>query len=181
MVRPGLTVEPIPTLYSRRAAGYRFVHAVLEGVFGADAVAQMQRLTPTGPSGVSLADELREMEAIFAGAYLAACRELGMEADPAVGSSAEAFARFTRRVRRTDGGPDLGQDSRMMVPVFFDEQRRMTKVWAFLGWQRIGLTVSYEKPPSVFACEPVRPPEPEAMERRSVLERKFRKKEDRSA
>jgi hypothetical protein len=178
---PQLTVEPIPTLYLRRAAGYRFLCSVLEGVFGADAIALMRRLTPNGRSPVSLADELRKIEQLFAGAYLTACRELGMEADPAVGDSEEAFARFADRAHDRGGDPDLGTDARMMVPVFFDVERRKTKVWAFLGWRQIGLTVSYEKLPSVFACEPTRAPEPDATDRRSVLERKFRKKENRSA
>jgi hypothetical protein len=34
-IRPCLSVEPLPTLYTRRAAGYRFVRSVLEEVFGA--------------------------------------------------------------------------------------------------------------------------------------------------
>jgi hypothetical protein len=30
---------------------------------------------------------------------------------------------------------DVSRDARMMVPIFHDEQRKKTKVWAFLGWR----------------------------------------------
>ncbi|MHC4944337.1 MAG: hypothetical protein ACYTG7_15080, partial [Planctomycetota bacterium] len=43
--------------------------------------------------------------------------------------------------------PDLSKDARMMVPVFFDQQRRRTKVWAFLGWGRSSVDVSYARQP----------------------------------
>ena len=57
-INPGLTVEPLPSLYSRRAAGYRFIRSVLEEAFGAEALQEMHRLTPEGASARSLADEL---------------------------------------------------------------------------------------------------------------------------
>jgi hypothetical protein len=47
----------------------------------------------------------------------------------------------------------------MMVPVFFDLQRRRTKVWAFLGWERVSVQVEFHRPPRVLSCEPARPPE----------------------
>ena len=39
----------------------------------------------------------------------------------------------------------------MMVPVFFDEGRGLTRVWAFLGWQERTLSISYATPPRVVS------------------------------
>jgi hypothetical protein len=45
--------------------------------------------------------------------------------------------------------PDLGKDIRMMVPIFYDQDRQKTKVWAVLGIATKPLTVSYNTPPTV--------------------------------
>jgi hypothetical protein len=34
-----------------------------------------------------------------------------------------------------------------MVPVFYDVERRKTKVWAFLGWTDRPITISFAQPP----------------------------------
>ena len=44
----------------------------------------------------------------------------------------------------------------MMVPVFYDRQRRQTKVWAFLGWDKGTLNVQFDRPLRVLSCEPAR-------------------------
>ena len=77
-INPGLTVEPLPTVYARRAAGYRFVRSVLEEAFGADGLAGLHRLTPDGASRAGLAEELAWIEELFAGASATASMELGM-------------------------------------------------------------------------------------------------------
>ena len=41
----------------------------------------------------------------------------------------------------------------MMVPVFFDTQRRKTKVWAFLGWRAVSVAVGYRVEPAILAIE----------------------------
>jgi hypothetical protein len=45
--------------------------------------------------------------------------------------------------------PDVSQDARMMVPIFYDGARKQTKLWVFLGWSAQGLTVSFTKEPTV--------------------------------
>jgi hypothetical protein len=67
LVRPDLSIEPLPTVYARRAAAYRFVRSVLEEAFGADALEGMHRLTPDGASTAGLAEELAWVEELFAG------------------------------------------------------------------------------------------------------------------
>jgi hypothetical protein len=171
-VVPGLTVEPLPTLYLRRSACYRFVRSVLVEAFGAAALGGMRRQTPEGPRDESLADELRAMESLFAGAYRTACSELGLEAASGDGDP-EAVSHFAAWSRGVAGDPDVGRDARMMVPVFYDVQRRKTKVWVFLGWQEVSLSVGFEEWPRVVSREPATRPEPVVL--LTLLRRWFRR------
>jgi len=66
-------------MYLRRAQSYRFVRQVLEDTFGKDELTKIYRLTATGPVEMNLADELDQMERLFSGAYVIACREIGMK------------------------------------------------------------------------------------------------------
>jgi hypothetical protein len=169
-VGPDLTVEPLPSVYRRRAEGYRFVRSVLEEAFGAAAVAGMRRLTPNGPVDLGLSDELREVELLFSGAALTACRELGLRADVAE-AEAGAIDRFAAWLRGAEHDPDVGRDARMMTPIYYDVGRRKIKVWAFLGWRQVPLSVEYKSSPPVVSVEPeTSPPE----DRPGVLRQKFR-------
>jgi hypothetical protein len=153
-ISPNLTVEPLPTYYLRRARSYRFVREVVEQTFGAEGMAQMRRLTAAGPLNLSLGAELRLMEALFHGAYLRAGEEIGMipEPDPSLGNLKGAGANcalLRAWLASIQRDPDLGQDIRMMVPVFYDIGRKQIKVWAVLGVATKPLTVSYKTHPAV--------------------------------
>ncbi len=149
-VCPDLTVEPLPTVYSRRMAGYRFVRSVLVEAFGADALERMHRLTPEGASSINLAEELVEIEGLFAGAAATAMREIGMRLPAGGEAAAGRFAAWRTQVR---SDADVGRDARMMVPVFYDVQRRKTKVWTFLGWRTTTVDATYRVPPTVVGIE----------------------------
>jgi hypothetical protein len=148
IVCPSLSVEPLPSLFARRAASYRFVRSVLEEAFGPDALAGLHRLTQEGPCVPTLADELVDMEKLFAGAEAIARRELGMET-----IDDEAIRRFTEWKANLTSDSDVGRDCRMMVPVFHDVGRRKTKVWAFLGWQIQMAFAKYIKQPTVLGVD----------------------------
>lgn len=152
-IYPDLSVEPLATHYLRRAQAYRFVRGVLEKSFGETGLAKMYRQTAKGPVAKSLGDELREMEALFYGAHVVATRQIGLKPlDPKGGSGkgTEADARFFESFAMNLGkDPDLGEDVRAMVPVFYDVARQKTKVWAFLGWASRPLTVSFETTPQI--------------------------------
>jgi len=49
--------------------------------------------------------------------------------------------------------PDLAADARMMVPLFFDVERRKTKVWVFLGWASGPLAVSFARVPEATVLD----------------------------
>ncbi|MCE9527954.1 MAG: hypothetical protein K8R36_18085, partial [Planctomycetales bacterium] len=78
-ISPDPHVELLPTMYLRRAQSYRFVREVLEETFGKDELTKIYRLTATGPVEMNLATELDLMERLFSGAYVVACREIGMK------------------------------------------------------------------------------------------------------
>ena len=153
-ISPRLSVEPLATYYLRRARSYRFVYQVVEQAFGPKALMTMQRLTAAGPVNMSLAEELRLMEALFYGAYARACQEMGMTAEPFSDSAKSQDAGASDATLRAwlnflDKDPDLGQDIRMMVPVFYDQARGKTKVWVVLGVATTSLSVSYVTPPVI--------------------------------
>jgi hypothetical protein len=153
-ISPGLTLEPLATYYLRRARSYRFVREVVEKAFGLGGLESMRRLTEVGLVNLSLGAELRLMEALFHGAYLQSCAEIGMtpEEDPDLGTptgpnaSRALLGTWLASLRRD---PDLGRDIRMMVPIFYDIGRRKTKVWVVLGVATKPLHVSYATPPKV--------------------------------
>jgi hypothetical protein len=140
-IAPDLTVEPIRTYYERRALGYQFVRHILDSVCSLKSI---HRLTDASPVMRPLDEELEEMTALMLGAATTVGEELGMAAaaEPEAG-----------RFRAWAKHPDIAEDVRMMVPVFFDRGRSMTKVWAILGWATRLLRVSYVAPPSVRVLE----------------------------
>jgi hypothetical protein len=177
-VEPDLSVEPLPEVYRRRAAAYHFVRGVLVEAFGDNALRTMHRLTPASPVAISLADELTAMEGLFEGAYRTACRDLGFPLSTiSPGKPEDHEARFRQWAAEQEQDGDLGRDGRMMVPVFHDVQRRLTKVWAFLGWDRTLQQIAYAKVPSVVSCAGVSTEgqESETTDRLSTLRKKFRK------
>ena len=148
-IAPNLTVEPLVSLYERRADCYRFVRSVLEESFGPSALDGLHRLIQEGPVDCPLSDELTMMETLFDGAAATARRELGMVAVAGDG----AAGRFADWKSNLASDQDVRRDCRMMVPVFYDVLRKKTKVWALLGWRRESMRVSYSKRPVVLAVE----------------------------
>jgi hypothetical protein len=133
-----------------RKGGHRYIRSVLEQTFGSQELERLHRLTEGGPAPASLTEELSEIESLFLGAHVCVSRELGLAPDTSMGSNtstSEAAERFVTWRRELNSDPDLNLDLRAMVPVFYDVARRKLKVWAFLGWSRRPITVSFARPP----------------------------------
>ncbi|OGB63863.1 MAG: hypothetical protein A2Y94_06420 [Caldithrix sp. RBG_13_44_9] len=120
--------------------------------FGQTALSNVQRLTAEGKISKSLLEELSEIESLFYGAYLVASRQIGMD----IGTQLPERNIRQRAVdqnlaedwiRSFKNDPDVGSDIRMMVPVFYDIERKMTRVWVVLGYSQKPLTISFKKPP----------------------------------
>lgn len=159
-VEPSLTVEPLATYYLRRAKSYRFVRDVLEETYGREWLFELRRLTAGGPVNMPLVIEVRLMEALCHGAYLTTCDELGMkpEVDANLGfgkGPATDRALFRHWTGQIKIDPDLGRDVRMMVPIFYDIERRKLKVWAVLGVATKPMSISFEKDPTVVCVKEV--------------------------
>jgi hypothetical protein len=170
-VCPELTVEPLATYYVRRAASYRFVRGVLQELFGP--TWRDLAFTDLQTAWTGLDEGLEGMEALFHGAHVRVCRELGLESDGTAlpDRSADSDDRsFRDWVARIGQDPDLARDSRMMVPVFYDVERRRMKVWALLGWSDRPLTIAFHRPPRVVAADRMLP-----AGRLEELRRRFRR------
>jgi hypothetical protein len=123
---------------------------------GAGALSKLRRLTAAGPVNLPLDRELRLMESLFYGAYLNTAREIGMTPEAAGAADLGLGPRRSLaayRLWKPRKDPDVSQDLRMMVPVFYDVQRRKIKVWAVLGVAARYLHIRYEKPPKLKAVK----------------------------
>lgn len=156
---PELSAEPLATYFFRRAQSYAFIRQVLENSFGANALMKMQRLTASGPVLSPLSEELLMMENLFYGAYVTVCRELGMHPTaapypgPGKGTDTAAAALAAWRKKLADD-PDVGRDARMMVPLFYDVNRKQTKVWVVMGWATRPVVVSFAAKPTTTVFDP---------------------------
>ncbi|MCE7872640.1 hypothetical protein DYH09_19965 [bacterium CPR1] len=145
-VHPSLSLEPLVTYYQRRAESYAFARQALEEAFGRQALsALVARQTRQGPAGLPLGQELEFMEALFRGCASQSAFEVGLP-----------WPVVDRRVaagwlKNLGADPDVGQDVRCLVPLFFDQQRRCLKVLAVLGYAHRPLDISYVCPPAVPA------------------------------
>ena len=90
------------------------------------------------------------MEKLFKGAAATASQELGISLPADADTTTRSFAAWRATLGRDK---DVASDARMMVPVFYDEERDKTKVWVFLGWQTTDVDVEYRVEPNVVAVE----------------------------
>jgi hypothetical protein len=135
-IGPDIVTEPLATMYARRADSYAFVREVLREAIG-----------PSFHDVVG--DSIDRIETLLRGSAAAVVRDIGDASASDEPSGAEKTFRDWAARAHTDA--DLAADPRMMVPVFFDLQRKKTKVWAVLGWSHRFLRVSYAKTPRVLA------------------------------
>ncbi|HEX4132617.1 MAG TPA: hypothetical protein VHZ24_21470 [Pirellulales bacterium] len=152
-ISPELSAEPLATFYYRRAWSYVFIRWTLEQTFGSAALDKLHRLTAAGPVEPTLAEELTTMTNLFYGAHVLVSQQLGSApvTAPHLGSGRgdEADTKpFVEWQAKLSDDPDIGADARTMVPVFFDEGRKKTKVWVVLGWASRNVEIGFAKPPA---------------------------------
>ena len=157
-IYPELTVEPLATFYLRRARAYRFVRELLQSTFGEDTLIRIHRQMFSAGEAKPLFKELLDMEALFYGAYLIVSEEIGMEAAPNIeagsgrGNKADKTL-ASEWLRLCTDDPDVGADNRMMVPLFYDIQRKKTKVWVVMGYSVKPLSIWFEQKPEAVVTD----------------------------
>ncbi len=145
VIRPHLTVEPLPTHYLRRAAGHRFLMTMARSMIG-EAMDEPPRDVPGWPEGRSIREELAALDDLFTGAAATAFRELGRPPREEAQGDASAVERFAGFCAARARDHDLGRDARMMVPVSITPEGAV-RVWMFLGYRRLPLRVSFTRRP----------------------------------
>ncbi|AGC48026.1 hypothetical protein MYSTI_06753 [Myxococcus stipitatus DSM 14675] len=156
IVAPKLSLEPLAEHYRRRAETYRLLRQLLGEFLGAPALALARRLKPKGTHEESLWDELVWMEQLFRGAHAIARNELGFGPIPEADLSAAMLTRRWMRTHHED--PDVVEDPRCVVPLFFDVERQQTKVLAVMGFLSTPVKAHFRRKPQVTVLGP--PPSP---------------------
>ena len=158
---PELTVEPIATYYLRLGKSYSFIRNVLQQYFSDSTLAQSYRLLPDGKSKSpeNLLDELKSVESLMYGLFLLSAEEIGLRVQgnllnrnqEQMKSDSEKAQEWMKSFKEDK---DLFVDNRMMVPVFYDIQRRKTKVWVVLGYSVKPLVINFDKQPTFTVTDP---------------------------
>lgn len=153
-VSPRLRVEPHPTYFLRTARAYAFLQKLLEERLGREQLASLHGLTATGERSLDLAAELNQMRTLFFGLYLVSCDDLGMRpstTEEETGDPAAAMAAAEKWLAGANVDPDLAADTRVIVPVYHDQERQVTSVWATAGVRLVKLTAEFDTrfPPHV--------------------------------
>lgn len=121
-IAPEFSVEPLPELYARIAAAYRFVREALSALVGEDGLRSVEL------DGLDAFDALVDIEALFLGAEATARAELGQ---PTIDVTSRA--RFATFARDAIGDPDLAYDLRVAVPLYKDLGRERVRIVATVG------------------------------------------------
>ncbi len=152
-VYPDLSCGPVASYYLRLGKAYTFVKTVIRKCFTKTDLMQARRLMPYTRSQKPLLTEMQEMESLMYGLFLITAGEIGLKVTKEMTNrKPEVLKRDKETAQKWIAGIkediDLARDNRMMVPVFYDVQRRKTKVWAVLGYAVRPVTISYKKEPT---------------------------------
>jgi hypothetical protein len=148
-----LRIEPAATYYLRTARGYAFLARFLDAAVGEEALRGMHGLRQTGPRAPDLYTELRDMRDRFYGFYLMSCEDVGLRpenlSDEGVDISRCQELASSWREGDWMKDIDLSADTRVAVPVLYDQERKVTRLWVTLGVRLARLEASFLRPPSI--------------------------------
>ncbi|HMO21211.1 MAG TPA: hypothetical protein PKC98_09610 [Candidatus Melainabacteria bacterium] len=145
-IEPSLRVEPLPTFYYRKGFSYKFIRNILLTIFEEDDLRSVKRATTSGEARIDLLSELEFMENLFYGAHRSTCADLGMDPAQTPENCEVVFETWAQNFL-TD--LDLQPDSRSMIPIAYDVEKRKTRVRCFFGWRKETILVAFARPPEV--------------------------------
>lgn len=147
-IAPRLRVEPLVTHYLLRAESYRFIMELLKDHVGVARLEKMHRWTADGPVEKDLASELVEIESLFRGMAFVAAEDLGLPLHREDGDQ-EKERWALHWLEKRQGDSDASKDTRMMVPISWDTERGVWRVWCLLGYQEDNLRATFRNRPQV--------------------------------
>ena len=152
MVRPRLRVEPCPSYYVRTARAYAFLANFLEATVGKEVLQRLHGLTKDGLRQQDLYSELHFLRDLFYGLYLVSAEDIGLKPAFLAGEPVDAEHCYQLVEDWLPGAykdADIAADTRVIVPIFVDPARKVTRVWATLGVRLAKLDADFARPPSL--------------------------------
>jgi hypothetical protein len=155
-LEPRLRVEPNPTFYLRTARSYAFLANFLESTLGEGTLKSLKGLREGGERELDLHSELARVRSLFYGLYLLSAEDIGLkpeflEGEPVDREGSEKVATDWLASIATD--PDLAVDTRVAVPIYYNPQTGVVRLWMTVGVRLTMLEASYVKPPSLRPLE----------------------------
>jgi hypothetical protein len=150
-ITPRIRIEPAPTYFLRMARSYAFIRDYLAATVPEEVMGALVGRTRDGTRGKPLGEELDWMRRFFYGLHLIACDDIGMgpdllEDELSDPDACEGLALEWLRDWRSD--PDMAVDTRVVVPIFIDPSRGVTRFWGTAGVRGAKLRATYARPPS---------------------------------
>jgi hypothetical protein len=155
-IKPRLRVEPCPSYFLRTARAYAFLANFLEAAVGKEGLQTLHGLRQDGPREAVLYTELHNQRDLFYGLYLICAEDIGLKPSFAAGEPVDqerCRKRAAEWLPKAFKDRDLAVDTRVIVPVYADLGRNVTRVWATLGVRLAWLDASYARPPHVKPIE----------------------------
>ncbi len=151
LLTPRIRIEPAPTYFLRMARSYAFIRDYLAATVPEEVMAGLVGRTRGGTRGKPLGEELDWMRRFFYGLHLVACDDIGMRPDlleDELSDPEECEELTLEWLRDWRSDPDMAVDTRVVVPIFIDPSRGVTRFWGTAGVRGAKLRVTYARPPS---------------------------------
>lgn len=149
-VTPRLRVEPCPSFYVRTARAYAFLTHILEASVGKEGLQALHGLREGKDQQVDLYKELTSQRDLFYGLYLVSCEDIGLRPRFAKEEPVDrerCYQQASVWLETALDDPDLTRDTRVIVTVYHDGGRKISRCWATLGVRMAHLEASYARPP----------------------------------
>jgi len=155
-VKPRLRVEPCPSYYVRTARSYAFLQNFLTGTLGEETLKTIHGLRQAGEQQADLAAELAAQRDRFYGLYLISCEDIGHKPALKEGEVADEEACYKAAedwLAKLADEPDLGEDTRVAVPIYIDPIQKTMRLWVTLGVRLTKLEARFVRTPRLKPAE----------------------------
>ena len=147
-IHPRLRLEPIPDYYQRMANNYMWMLEQLRDLWGESFL--HQSLSNSQEPSMSVGDALLEMHTLFLGAYYLCLEDLGLSLPEPLDTEIQFAMMIARKFISTwRQDPDISTDSRMMVPLYYDHERKMTRISVVCGYLNRNVDVEFAHKPNI--------------------------------